>query len=105
MMKVFYKLGKSFALKYYRFIMANKYAHKFVFALLNLNPYIKNRLKIMAINQGIFQPPGNFNLIDYTTPWLEQLERQEIEKMLSTQAKIHFHAFYSEAGATKDLVR
>jgi lipopolysaccharide biosynthesis protein len=101
--KIVYKFGKNLALKYYRFIMGNKYAHKLAFTLLNLSPYVKNRLKIMAINQGIFQPPGNFNLIDYTTPWLEQLEREEIEKMLSTQAKVHFNAFYSGMGVTRGL--
>ena len=81
--------------------MSNKYAHKLVFTLLRFSPYIKTRLNRMAINQGIFQPPGNFNLIDYTTPWLDQLEPQELEKMMSPKAHIQFKEFYSALGPSK----
>ena len=96
MIKIIKKLAKNLALKYSRFFVGNKYIHKLVFALLNQSPYIKSRIKQMAINQGIFQPPGNFNLKDYTTPWLDQLGREEIRKMLSFQAKIELDKFYSE---------
>lgn len=100
MLKIIKKIGKNLALKYYRVVLSNKYAHKLVFTLLNQSPYIKNRIKVMAINQGIFQPPGNFNLIDYTTPWLDQLGREEIEKMLSYQGRVEFNKFYSEMAKT-----
>jgi len=99
--KILFKLGKRFALKYYRFIMGNRYAHKLALTLLNMSPYVKNRLKRMAINQGIFQPPGNINLFDQTTPWHEQLQRHEIEKILSPQAKVHFFEFYSHLESSK----
>lgn len=96
MIKIIKKIGKNLALKYYRLVLSNKWAHKLVFTLLNLSPYLKNRIRRMAINQGIFQPPGNFNLIDNTTPWLDQLAREEIEKMLSYQARVEFNKFYIE---------
>ena len=83
--------------------MTNKYARKLAFTLLNLSPYVKGRLKRMAINQGIFQPPGNFNLIDSTTPWLNQLGPDELENMMSPQAKIHFKQFYLELALSKGL--
>jgi len=85
--------------------MGNRYTRKIAIIILNVNPSLKNRLKTIALNQGILESPGNLNLIAQTNPWMNQLDPNEVENMLSPGSKRYFQRFIEITNASKGVIR